>query len=95
MQQVGPTITAEPGTFVYGPRGIPHGFRVEGSTPARMLVLTTPGKFMNFVLDLSEPAPPSGPPDLEHQRADIATYNVEILGPLDEVRMQQKMSKAT
>jgi len=77
-------ITAGAGTFVYGPREIPHGFRVEGSDPARLLLLTTPGRFINFVLDLSEPGPPSGPPDLEHIMAVAATYNAEILGPPDE-----------
>jgi quercetin dioxygenase-like cupin family protein len=77
-------IAAGAGTFVYGPREIPHGFRVEGSDPARMLLLTTPGAFINFVLDLSEPAPPSGPPNMGHLLAVAARYNVEILGPPDE-----------
>jgi quercetin dioxygenase-like cupin family protein len=33
---------AVPGSYFYQPRGIPHGFRVEGNTPARMLYLTFP-----------------------------------------------------
>jgi hypothetical protein len=36
-------ITAGPGTFVLGPREIPHGFRVAGSSPARMSDLPRPG----------------------------------------------------
>ncbi len=31
-------VQAGPGTFVYGPREIPHGFRVEGTQPATMLL---------------------------------------------------------
>lgn len=34
-----------PGGFVFLPRDIPHGFRVVGKSPARFLVLTTPGGF--------------------------------------------------
>ena len=34
-------VQAGPGTFVYGPREIPHGFRVEGTEPARMLLRTS------------------------------------------------------
>ena len=32
-----------PGAFVYTPRGVPHTFRLDGDTPARLLVLLTPG----------------------------------------------------
>ncbi len=80
-------ITAGPGTFVYGPREIPHGFRVEGTAPARLLLLATPGGFDQFVLALSEPAqgsgfPPLGPPDLEKLMAVAARHHIDILGPL-------------
>src|SRR5436190_17469386 len=30
---------AGPGTFVYGPREVPHGFKVVGPAPARMLLM--------------------------------------------------------
>jgi len=36
---------AGPGTFVHGPRDLPHGFAVIGTRPARMLLLATPGGF--------------------------------------------------
>src|SRR5437764_4964779 len=82
-------ITAGPGTFVFGPREIPHGFRVAGSSPARMLIEATPAGFEHFVLALSEPAPasgfpPAGPPDMEKVMAAAARANIEILGPLPE-----------
>jgi ketosteroid isomerase-like protein/quercetin dioxygenase-like cupin family protein len=73
---------AGPGTYVFGPRHMPHGFRVLGDTPARMLLLCTPGGFDQFVVEMSEPAP--APPDMTKLMALAATYNVDILGPLPE-----------
>ncbi len=78
------TVPAGPGSFVYGPREIPHGFRVEGTQSARLLLLCTPGGFEHFIIDLSEPTPPSGPPDMEQLMALAAKYNCEILGPFPE-----------
>ncbi|WOS65590.1 cupin domain-containing protein [Sinorhizobium fredii] len=36
-------FVAGPGTFVWGPRGVPHAFKVEPSG-ARALVMVTPGE---------------------------------------------------
>ena len=82
-------ISAGPGTYVFGPRGVPHGFRVEGEQPARYLVLATPGGFEEFVLELAEPAtgpgfPPHEPPDMEKVIKTAAALEIEILGPLPE-----------
>jgi quercetin dioxygenase-like cupin family protein len=77
-------VRAEAGTFVYGPRGIPHGFRVEGDQPARVLLQCTPGGFEHFVMEMSEPAQPSGPPDIERLMSVAAKYGNEILGPLPD-----------
>jgi quercetin dioxygenase-like cupin family protein len=82
-------ITAGPGTFVFGPRNIPHGFRNDSSAPARMLLQVTPAGFEQFALTLSQSAPesgfgPAGPPDMERLMAEAAKYNIEILGPLPE-----------
>ncbi|NTU83671.1 MAG: cupin domain-containing protein [Chloroflexales bacterium] len=74
-------LRAGPGTFVYGPREIPHGFRVEGSQAARLLLLCTPGGFEQFIIDLSEPTPPTGPPDLEQMLTLARHYHCDILGP--------------
>jgi quercetin dioxygenase-like cupin family protein len=79
-----------PGGYIFGPRDIPHGFRVDGTTPARVLLLTTPaGGFENFVREMSEPAhnsnePPAGPPDMEKLMSLAAAYKIDILGPLPE-----------
>ncbi|HEY6582031.1 MAG TPA: quercetin 2,3-dioxygenase [Rubrobacter sp.] len=78
-------VQAGPGTFIYGPRGIPHGFRVEGDQPAKVLLQCIPaGGFENFVMEMSESAPPSGPPDMERLMSVAAKYGNEILGPLPE-----------
>jgi len=81
----GKWLTAGPGDFVFGPRNIPHGFKVTGTTPAQMLVLVSPGGFERFTKDLSEPAGTSpSPPDITKLEAVAANYGVEILGPLPE-----------
>ena len=73
---------AGPGTYVFGPRNIPHGFKVLGDAPARMLLLCAPGGFDQFVVEMSEPTP--APPDMAKLMAVAAKYRVDILGPLPE-----------
>jgi ketosteroid isomerase-like protein len=73
---------AGPSTYVFGPRNIPHGFKVLGDAPARMLLLCTPGGFDQFVVEMSEPTP--APPDMAKLMAVAAKYRVDILGPLPE-----------
>ena len=81
----GKWLMAGPGTYVYGPREIPHGFKVIGSTPARMLLLGAPAGFERFVRELSAPidAVPA-PPDMAILVATAAKYGVDILGPLPQ-----------
>jgi quercetin dioxygenase-like cupin family protein len=79
----GKWTTAGPGTYVFGPRNMPHGFKVTGDAPARMLLLCTPGGFDQFVVEMSEPAP--APPDMAKLMALAAKYQVDIHGPLPEL----------
>jgi quercetin dioxygenase-like cupin family protein len=69
---------AVPGSYFFQPRGTPHGFRVEGDKPARILYITVPAGFDRFVIEhqLS-----NSKPDTE---TDAARYKVEILGQLPE-----------
>ena len=83
----GETIKAPAGSFVYGPRGIPHAFAVT-SPEARFLLTAEPAGFESFMLALSEPAqaltlPPASvqPPAPERMMAAAAEYGIEILGP--------------
>ncbi len=80
----GKWMQAGPGTFVFGPRGIPHGFEVAGDVPVRMLLLCSPGGFERFVLELSEPdtTMPPTPPDMAKLVATASKYRIDILGPL-------------
>jgi quercetin dioxygenase-like cupin family protein len=76
-----------PGSCAFLPRDIPHGFRVVGTSPARFLVVTTPGGFEGFVMELGEPAssltlPIPSAPDMNKMIAVAAKYRIEILGPL-------------
>ena len=85
----GKWIKAGPGTYVFGPREVAHGFKVVGSAPARMLLLCTPAGFEQFVLELSQPltdpaSPPPPPPDMAKLMAVAAKYQIDILGPLPE-----------
>jgi quercetin dioxygenase-like cupin family protein len=72
------------GTYVFGPREIPHGFKVVGSSPARMLLLCAPAGFERFVLELSVPFDDFTPPDMAKLMALAAKYKIDILGPLPE-----------
>jgi quercetin dioxygenase-like cupin family protein len=83
----GEVIVAPAGSFVYGPRDIPHTFLVT-SAEARFLMVTDPAPFADFVRALSEPAqaltlPPASvqPPDVERMIAVAADYGMEVLGP--------------
>ena len=83
----GKVIEAPAGSFVYGPRDIPHTFLVT-SPEARFLLVTEPAGFEGFMRTLSEPAqaltlPPatSRPPDPERMLTLAAEYDIEILGP--------------
>jgi quercetin dioxygenase-like cupin family protein len=49
-------LTDGPGSYVFLPRDIPHGFRVIGTSPARFLVLITPAGFEGFVMEMGQPA---------------------------------------
>jgi quercetin dioxygenase-like cupin family protein len=73
---------AKAGTYVFGPREIPHGFKVLGDAAARMLLLCAPAGFEQFVFELSEPAP--APPDMAKLAAVAARFSIDILGPLPE-----------
>ncbi len=64
------------GSYFFQPRCTPHGFRVEGTTPARILYMTIPAGFDRFVLEQERPDPNSDPVTA------AARYKIEILGPL-------------
>jgi quercetin dioxygenase-like cupin family protein len=66
------------GSYLFQPRGTPHGFRVQGSTQTRILYMTFPAGFDRFVVKHKVPTPQSEP------ETDAARYKIEILGPLPD-----------
>jgi quercetin dioxygenase-like cupin family protein len=83
----GQTIAAPKGSFVYGPRDVPHTFIVS-SEEARFLIIAAPGGFDDFVRTIGEPAqqlvippPATEPPDIPALSAIAARHGIEILGP--------------
>jgi quercetin dioxygenase-like cupin family protein len=65
-------------SYCYLPRGIPHGFRVEGDSPARILYLAVPAGLDQLVTESEKFFLGTG-----WMRA-VAQHKIEILGPLPE-----------
>jgi len=81
-------ITARPGTFIQGPRGIAHSFRNTTQLPARVLVFVTPGGFENFVKEFAQPvasfdspAIPASKDQVDKLLAAAPKYGIQILPP--------------
>ena len=85
---VGGDVTVAPaGSFVFGPRDIPHTFIVS-SDQARFLLVTEPAGFEDFLRAggvpaerLEIPPAPTGPPDVEGLTRLAASFGIEIVGP--------------
>ncbi len=83
----GETVVAPTGSFVFGPRDVPHTF-VVSSEQARFLLVTEPAGFEGFVRALGTPVAtpelppaPTAPPDMEPVLRAAAEHGLEILGP--------------
>ncbi len=75
-------FTAAAGAWVFLPKAVPHSFRV-GADGARLLTLTAPSRFADFVREAGEPASQeSGAPmDVAALAAIASRYGIEIVGP--------------
>jgi quercetin dioxygenase-like cupin family protein len=78
---------APAGSFVFGPKGIPHTFLVS-SEEARFLLVAEPAGFEQFMRAAGAPAqspvippPATEPPDVAALSALAATFGIEIIGP--------------
>jgi len=84
------TIKAQPGSFLFGPKEVPHAFTVD-SGPARLLFVLSPAGFEDLIREMGEPArersippQPEAPPDeaeMQRMAAIAARHGNEILGP--------------
>jgi quercetin dioxygenase-like cupin family protein len=80
------TLQASPGSFVYLPRGIAHGFAVTGDQPARLLQINTPTGLEHFFEQVGEKAaaptlPPPAAPNVEKLLSLAPEYQITIQGP--------------
>jgi quercetin dioxygenase-like cupin family protein len=84
------TIKARPGSYLFGPKDVPHAFTVD-SGPAKLLFVFSPAGLEAGIREMGEPArsltvppQPEEPPDeaeMERMAAIGARYGAEILGP--------------
>lgn len=77
--------TAGPGTYVFGPRGRAHTFRVESET-ARVATFLVPGAAEAFFHATGRPAesltlPPPEPPDVEQLLEGMSRHGIEFVAP--------------
>jgi quercetin dioxygenase-like cupin family protein len=84
----GKRVVAGAGSFIQGPRGMPHAFKNEGDAPARMLILVTPPGFEKFMAEFAQPVPsfdspprPVTPADIQKLLAVAPNFGIEILPP--------------
>lgn len=71
------TFVAKPGSTVFGPRGIPHGYRYFGQSPGRILLIATPAGIENWFEEVGA---------LEEQEISVVIelgkkYGLEFLPP--------------
>ena len=86
---------AGPGHWMSVPRGVPHGFRVVGDQPARILVVNDAESFLELIVDVGEPTdelrlpvPSPGPGDADLKRI-LADHDTTVLGPSMTERFAQ------
>ncbi len=84
----GTTFRGGPVAYVRMPRGLPHTFRVEGDTPARLLIVTAPAGFERFIRDAGVPAadrtaptPAATGADIKWKLATVPRYGIEFPPP--------------
>jgi quercetin dioxygenase-like cupin family protein len=75
---------AGPGSLVFLPHGIPHGFHVSPAGPGRTIVIVSPGGFDQFVAAAGQPTrdlrlPEPAPPDPARLTQLAAAHGIQIL----------------
>lgn len=83
-------VRVKAGGLAFGPKGVPHTYRVESGEQARWLAICTPGDFERLVVAASRPAeraelPPVADRPSEAEVVAItqlaAKHRVKLLGP--------------
>lgn len=73
----GKAETLKAGDLVYLPKGTPHGFRVTGSQPAKVMLSIFPAGIEGMFEKLSQL--PEGPPDMKKITAICGEYGVRFI----------------
>ncbi len=76
------TVDVGPGGFVFGPRGVPHAYKVI-SASARIMMMFSPAGFEGFIRETSvQPGSPeeSAGIDVDRLMETAARYGAEMLG---------------
>ena len=78
------------GDFIWLPRGLPHAFRVTGTTPARLLGFTDPGHLFHLYDEVGIPAAERRLPGADGLGMEVEIprwnevgprYGLEVVGP--------------
>jgi quercetin dioxygenase-like cupin family protein len=87
----GETIEAVPGSYIFLPRGVPHGFRASSDKDSKVLIHVIPGGKVGFVgmmLAMAMPIadrhkpPEATAADLKKLASLCEQNNISVLGPL-------------
>jgi quercetin dioxygenase-like cupin family protein len=87
----GENIVTGPGSYIFLPRGVPHGFRSNIDRDSRILIHAIPGGKVGFVammLEMGVPIhdrhklPKATPPDLKKLQTLCKRNKIDVLGPL-------------
>lgn len=73
--------TVRPGGTVYLRRGVAHAYQNFTTAPARLLIVTTPGAFSEFFVELSDATPAGEVPALDVLTKLSEKYGITMLGP--------------
>lgn len=81
----GQTKTYGPGGFAYLPKGLPHRFEISADGPGRVLQMTSPAQFEDFIRAYGEPAgevrlPDPSEPDVPRLIEVCKQFHIDILG---------------
>lgn len=84
------TYRLEPGSFIYLPKGLPHAFRVTGTSPVRFLGFMVPGRLLGLYDEVGIPAAERRLPGDDGQPLEVEIprwnevsprYGLQVVGP--------------
>ena len=71
------TTILSAGDLAFGPRGIPHTWKIVGNQKAKVILSVFPAGIENMFEEIAQL--PAGPPDLEKVAEICGRYNIRFL----------------